>query len=55
MDLSRKLGIGIVMIVPTFVGCCAVWSIFSSWLPVIAWIVIMGLSCGAILSGKLSR
>ena len=55
MDLSRKLGIGIVMIVPTFVGCCAVWSIFSSWLPVIVWILIMGLSYGAILSGKFSR
>ena len=55
MDLSRKLGIGIVMIIPAFVGGGAVWSIFNSWLAVIVWIVITGLSYGAILSGKLSR
>jgi len=55
MDLSRKLGIGIVMIVPTVVGGGGVWRIFRSWLPVIVWIVIMGLSYGAILSGKFSR
>ena len=55
MDFTRKLGIGIVMMVPTFVGGGAVWSMFGSWLAVFIWIAIMVLTCRAILTGKLSQ
>jgi len=53
MDLSRKIGIAVVMVVPTFVGSGAVWGIFSSWFAVIIWILIMAFVYGGILSGKL--
>ena len=52
MDFSRKLGIGIVMIVPTFVGGAALWSIFGSWLAVFLWIAIMAVTYRAILKGQ---
>jgi hypothetical protein len=41
MDISRKIGIGIVMIIPTFVGCGAVWGIFHSYIACVIWIAIM--------------
>lgn len=41
MDISRKIGIGIVMIVPSFVGCGAVWGIFHSYIACVIWIAIM--------------
>ena len=54
-DIARKIGIGIVMIVPTFVGGGALWDIFnSSWPAVVVWVVIMAVLSGAIISGKLS-
>jgi len=53
MDLSRKIGIGIVMVVPTFVGSGALWGIFSSYIAVFVWVVIMAFLYGGILSGKL--
>ena len=53
MDLSRKIGIGVVMVVPTFVGGGAVWEIMSSWFAVIIWILVMAFIYGGILSGKL--
>jgi hypothetical protein len=53
MDLSRKIGIGVVMVVPTFVGSGAVWGIFSSYIAVFIWVVIMAFVYGGILSGKL--
>ena len=53
MDIARKLGIGIVMVIPTFVGGGAVWDIFGSWLAVVVWVMIMALFSGAILSGRL--
>jgi hypothetical protein len=55
MDFARRIGIGIVMIVPTFVGAGAVWAIFSHWLPVALWVIIMALLSGAVTSGRLSR
>ncbi len=54
MDIARKLGIGIVMIVPTFVGSGAVWDIFGSWVAVIVWVIIMAMLSGTILSGRLT-
>ena len=55
MDIYRKIGIGIVMIVPTFVGNGAIWNIFHSWIPVIIWFIIMAAVYGGILTGKLSK
>ena len=53
MDITRKLGILIVMMVPTFVGAGAVWDILESWLAVIIWVVIMGFVAGSIVTGRL--
>lgn len=52
MDLFRRIGIGIVMIVPTFVGGGAVWDIFHNWLAVGVWVVIMAVVAAGIISGK---
>jgi len=55
MEVPRKIGIGILMIVPTFVGAGALWDIFSgSWLAVIVWIILMALFSGAIVTEKFS-
>lgn len=53
MDITRKLAILIVMIVPTFVGAGALWDIFGSWIAVLIWIVIMGVVAGNIITGRL--
>ena len=51
MDVPRKIGIGILMIIPAFVGGGALWDLFhGSWLPVIGWIILMALCSGAILT-----
>jgi putative effector of murein hydrolase LrgA (UPF0299 family) len=56
MEVPRKIGIGILMIVPAFVGAGALWDLFHhSWLPIIGWIILMALCTGAIISEKLSR
>jgi hypothetical protein len=49
MELSRRLGIGIVMIIPSFVGGGAMWEFFNSWGPVILWIVVVAIIYGVIL------
>jgi len=51
---SRDIGIGIVMIVPSFVGSGAVWDITHSWLLVILWIIAMVFVYGGILKRKYS-
>ena len=56
MEVPRKIGIGILMIVPTFVGAGALWDLFhGSWLPVFGWIILMALCTGVIVSKKFSR
>ena len=56
MEVPRKIGICILMIVPTFVGAGALWDLFHhSWLPVFGWIILMALCAGAIVSDKFSR
>jgi hypothetical protein len=55
MDLPRKLGIGIVMLVPTFVGGGALYAIFHSLIPAFIWVIVMGFVYGAIIGGKLNR
>jgi membrane protein required for beta-lactamase induction len=42
MDVARMIGIGIVMIVPTFVVGGAIWDIFHNWFAVLVWVIIMG-------------
>ena len=53
MDLPRKIGIGIVMIVPTFVGAGAIYAIFHNLIPPVIWVVVMAFAYRAILAGKL--
>ncbi|MBW1772767.1 MAG: hypothetical protein JRJ82_07740 [Deltaproteobacteria bacterium] len=55
MDISRKLGIGIVMIVPAVVGSGALWAIFHHAVPILIWVAIMLGTLGGIVSGKFLR
>jgi hypothetical protein len=41
MDLARKLGIGIVMIVPAFVFGGVLWALVKSWLAVLGLEILM--------------
>jgi len=54
MDFARKFGIGIVMIIPAFVGSGALWHIFHSFIPVIIWVIIMAFVAGGIITSRLS-
>ena len=54
-DIPRKLGIAIVMIVPSFVGGGILWAIFHHAIPPLIWIAIMLGTLGGIVSGKFSR
>ncbi|MBW1997363.1 MAG: hypothetical protein JRJ29_05275 [Deltaproteobacteria bacterium] len=54
MDVPRKIGIGILMLIPAFVGGGALWDIFGgSWIPVVIWVLIMAGVAGGIISEKL--
>jgi len=52
MEFSRGIGIGIVMLIPTFVGTGAVWALFHSWFPVLIWVAIMAVIAGGVISGR---
>ena len=52
MDMSRKIGIGIVMIIPAFVIGGLLWSIIPSWIAVVIWEIIMVFIYIRIISGK---
>ena len=54
MDNARKLGIGVVMVVPAFVGSGLIWEIFNNWWVVFVWVVIVAFVYGGIFSGRLS-
>jgi hypothetical protein len=49
MDVSRGIGIGIVMVIPSFVGGGVVWDIFNNWGAVFGWIGIIAVIYGVIL------
>ena len=57
---SRDIGIGIVMIVPSFVGSGAVWNLTDGWAETVRWIMvalwIIAMICvyGGILKKKYS-
>lgn len=54
MDVSRDIGIGIVLIVPTFVGAGLVWQLIGNWIGVFIWIAIIALLYGRSLYNKYS-
>ena len=54
MDNVRKLGIGVVLVVPTFVVGGFIWEIFNNWWVVLVWVVIAAFLYGGFFSGKLS-
>jgi hypothetical protein len=54
MDIPRKIGIGIVMLVPTFVGSGALWALFHSFIPIVIWVVLMGFVARGIIAGKIA-
>ena len=55
MEITRKLGIGVVSIIPTFVGGGLMWEIFHSWWAVLVWILIMAFLYGGFATGRLPR
>jgi hypothetical protein len=52
MDLARKLGIGIVMIVPAFVFGGVLWALVNSWLAVLGLEILMVFIYAWIVSGR---
>ena len=54
MDLFRKIGIGIVSMIPAFVLGGLVWDWFGSWLAVLGVVVLVAIFSGSVISGKLS-
>jgi hypothetical protein len=55
MDLYRKIGIAITMIIPTFVIGGLIWQFVDFWFLVIAWIVFMFLVYGWVVTGRVSK
>ena len=51
MDIPRKIGIGIVMIVPGFVFGGMVWALLGSWFAVIVFEILMVLLYSSFISG----
>lgn len=52
MDIYRKIGVFIVMIIPTFVSSGLVWDLFHCWFCVFADIAVMIVLTCLIVSGK---
>jgi len=55
MEYSRKIAIGVVMIVPTFVFSGLVWSWFHSWWGVIVAVAVMIYVYRLLLAGKFQK
>ena len=55
MDLSRRIGIGIVSIIPAFVLGGLIWDWFGSWLSVLGIVVIVGVFSGSVIAGRFSK
>ena len=51
MEITRKIGIGVAMIIPAFVFGGAVWSWFGSWFTVFILEVLIVLLYSSIISG----
>ncbi len=52
MDIFRIIGIGIILIIPAFVGAGALWDIFHSYIPVFFWVVILFGTASAFFAWK---
>ena len=55
MDLFRRIGIGIVSMIPAFVLGGLIWEWFGSWLAVLGMVIIVGIFSGSAMAGKFSR
>ncbi|MFN3534618.1 MAG: hypothetical protein ACK4WB_04430 [Desulfatiglandales bacterium] len=53
IPLTRKIGIGIVFIVPSFVFAGLLWHFVSSWLAVLGLEIVMAIIYSLVLKGKL--
>lgn len=53
MELPRKTGIGIVMMIPTFVLSGLLWDLSHCWLLILATIAGMGFLYAQIITGKI--
>jgi len=54
MDLSRKISIGVVSIIPAFILGGLVWAWFGSWLAVLGVVILVAIFSGSVISGKFS-
>ena len=54
MDIYRKLGIAVVMIIPTFVFSGLVWSWTHNWFAVFGMIILMAILYSVMILGKCS-
>ncbi|MFZ0450253.1 MAG: hypothetical protein WAL98_13525 [Desulfatiglandaceae bacterium] len=54
MDLPRKLGVGIVMLVPAFVLGGALWALIESWIAVLILEILIALGFGYMISERRS-
>ncbi len=41
MDISRKIGVGVTMIVPGFVMGGLVWDLMGSFTPIFGWLAVL--------------
>ena len=55
MEITRKIGIGIVMIVPGFVFGGLLWEFVESWIAVLILEIIMAAVYYSIITGRFSR
>jgi hypothetical protein len=53
MDIARKIGILVVLIIPSFIGAGALWDLFHSWAVTFIWVAVMAVVAWNIVSGKL--
>lgn len=52
MDLPRKIGVGIVTLIPAFVMAGALWSLVQSWIAILILEILVVVGLGYMLSGK---
>ena len=42
MDMARKMGVGVTMIVPGFVMGGLAWHLMGSFTPILGWLAVLG-------------
>jgi VIT1/CCC1 family predicted Fe2+/Mn2+ transporter len=53
MDLARKIGIGVTMLIPAFVLSGVAWQFVHSWIAVLIMLIIVGAGYWSIVTGRL--